>query len=563
MDTAVKPNKIERLKARLKPSAFLPRIDRLDFSDLSEEERFYLKNYGIYNHKLAPETFMLRLRITAGRITVGHLRTLAETAEAYRLKLIVTMRAQVELHGLNAGNVLEVWQKLDRSGLTSWQTLTDNFRNIVSDPLDGVSETSLIETYPLIQEMESLFLKNPEYIGMLPRKFNTAICGNTESSHSFFSNDLYFALAQKEGLPGFNLYLGGKNSDMAQDADIFVPKERVFALFEAVVRTYMLHGPRGTRSRTRLFHMLQSTGMEAFRSYLERYSADTLQSKGDLLTKKTAPAEFASLQNGKKAWCCRSHFGEVSAETLLKLCSYANRHHCTIRFGVDQNIYLLGLENSEAPLLNHGVPVRLSVCAGSRYCPLSLFDMKEEAAMLPLERLARLNVSVGYSGCLKGCGKHQHTDIGFIGLRTAVYGSTQKSVRLFLGAEYTDGHAVSRLILMAVPLHALNTLLAVILDIYEASTYDEFEIFSAALLNPYSSEFLAVWFLASLHHEKRLPPPPPLQTAKAHDFDRTEERRIILSAFPDLAPHCNGTDTFHNMIKHLTQTLWAEEQSAG
>jgi len=66
--TTIKANKIERLKATLKPYDFFPEISKLDLKNLTEEERFYLKNFGIYNHKLSPETFMIRVRITAGRV---------------------------------------------------------------------------------------------------------------------------------------------------------------------------------------------------------------------------------------------------------------------------------------------------------------------------------------------------------------------------------------------------------------------------------------------------------------------------------------------------------------
>lgn len=561
MQTTVKPNKIERLKAQMKPSDFLSRLDRLDYHNLTEEERFYLKNYGIYNHKLAPENFMLRLRITAGRIDIGQLRKIAEIAKVHQLKPIITMRAQIELHELNADNILAVWRRLERSDLTSWQTLTDNFRNIVSDPLDGECDTSLIEAYPLIERMESLFLKNPEYVGMLPRKFNTAVCGNRKSSHSFFSNDLYFALAKKGDAIGFNLYLGGKNSEMAQDADIFVSEEQVFALFEAVVRTYMVHGSRGTRSKTRLFHMLQVSGMKTFKEYLKQYYAGTLQSGGRLLVEKIEPMEFTTLRNGDRAFCYQSNFGEISAEMLSKLCEYAAIRNLSIRFGVDQNIYLLGLEDSNVPFSNHTDPLRLSVCAGSRYCPLSLFDMKKEASMLPLDELARLNVSVGYSGCLKGCGKHQHADIGLIGLRTAVYGPTQKSVRLFLGAEYTKDNAASRLILMAVPLHALNALLVVILEIFKESTYGDFETFNAEVLNHFSTDFLAVWFLATLHFKSSVSPAP-LLPPDGCNYNEEREWEIVISSFPSLKHFSDEVHPFHAMIKYLTQALWAEESLA-
>ena len=552
----VKPNKIERLKARLRPYDFFPEISRVDLENLTEEQRFYLRNFGIYNHKLSPDTFMLRVRITAGRITTDKLSEIQIIAQRYRLRMIFTMRAQIELHGLRASNVLEVWRKLEDSGITTWQTLTDNFRNIVTDPFDGVGKTSRIETYPLIKEMESLFLKNPDYVGTLPRKFNTALCGSTESSHSFFGNDLYFALAQKGERVGFNLYLGGKNSAMAQDADIFIEKEEVVTLFEAAIQTYLHHGLRGTRSKTRLFHLIQSIGISGFKTHLQSYYPKPLQNAGVLLAEKQPTREFTSLKEGSYAFCYRSRFGEISGEELSALCDYATTKKLSIRIGVDQNLYLFGLEKPEAPFAKRSNPPRLSVCAGSRYCSLSLFDMKEEASLLPLDRLERLGVSIGYSGCLKGCGKHQHADIGLIGLRTAIYGPTQKSARLFLGGQYTDGKVTARLILMAVPLHGINDIIHVILDEFEQSEYLNFEVFSKQILNHFSTDFLALWFLAKCFTQKRdslkilesAPLPCSIQ----------EEQQIIERHFPELDLRHEEKQAFHGGIRKITQSLWGE-----
>ena len=552
----VKPNKIERLKARLRPYDFFPEISSVDLINLTEEQRFYLRNFGIYNHKLSPDTFMLRVRITAGRISTDKLSEIRSMAQRYRLRMILTMRAQIELHGLEASNVLEVWKKLEIAGLTTWQTLTDNFRNIVTDPLDGESDASRIETYPLIKEMESLFLKNPDYVGTLPRKFNTAICGTAASSHSFFGNDLYFALAQKGETVGFNLYLGGKNSAMAQDADIFVERDEVVTLFDAVIQTYLHHGLRGTRSKTRLFHLLQSISISGFKTHLQSYYPNALQNAGILLTKKEMIKEFTPLKEGNYAFCYRSRFGEISSEELTVLCDYAAAKKLSIRIGIDQNLYLFGLEKPEAPFAKLSNPPRISVCAGSRYCPLSLFDMKEEAGLLPLERLERLGVSVGYSGCLKGCGKHQHVDIGLVGLRTAIYGPTQKSARLFLGGQYTNGKATARLTMMAVPLHGINDIIHVILDEFKQSGYLDFESFSKNILNYFSTDFLALWFLAKCYTQKsdslKISGTPLLP----HSTE--EEQQIIERHFSELSLQYEEKQPFHGGIQKISQKLWGE-----
>ena len=555
--TTIKANKIERLKAKLKPYDFFPQISTLDLRNLTEEERFYLKNFGIYNHKLSPETFMIRVRITAGRMTVSQLAQLVQLSEEYSFKMLITVRAQIELHGINADNVLNVWKRLEEAGFTAWQTLTDNFRNIVTDPFDGEGKTSQIEVYPLIKEMESLFLKNPDYIGTLPRKFNTAICGTLESSHSFFSNDLYFALAKKDDIWGFNLYLGGKNSAMAQDADIFVTYEEVIPMFEAVIKTYMNHGLRGTRSKTRLFHMLQEIGMDAFKTHLRSYYPKAIQSAGTLQTEKSSTCEFTALHDDRYAFCYLSRFGEIDAEELSRLTDYASSGKLSIRLGVDQNIYLFGLDKPKVPFKNLFTPTRLSVCAGNRYCDLSLFDMKEEAKILPLEQLNRLNVSLGYSGCLKGCGKHQHVDIGLVGLRTAIFGPTQKSVRFFIGGQYTYGEAPARLILYSVPLHGLNDLIHVVLDELTQSGYSDFERFSQEVLNTFSTNFLALWFLSKLYFAETTPLKV-LRSDPAGSHSMEEEKRLIESAFPKLELSNDQESIFYKEIRQINQMLWGE-----
>jgi len=561
--TTIKANKIERLKATLKPYDFFPQINTLDLNNLTEEERFYLKNFGIYNHKLSPETFMIRVRITAGRMTVSQLAQLIQLSEEYSFKMMITVRAQIELHGINAENVLNVWERLEEAGFTAWQTLTDNFRNIVTDPCDSESKTSKIEVYPLIKEMESLFLKNPDYVGTLPRKFNTAICGSLESSHSFFSNDLYFALAKKElsskkeDIWGFNLYLGGKNSEMAQDTDIFITPEEVIPMFEAVIKTYMNHGLRGSRSKTRLFHLLQKIGMNSFKTHLQSYYSKAFQSAGILQTVKSSTREFTSLHDDRYAFCYPSRFGEIDAGELSMLTNYASSEKLSIRLGIDQNIYLFGLKEPKVPFKNVFTPARLSVCAGNRYCDLSLFDMKDEAKMLPLERLKTLNVSIGYSGCLKGCGKHQHVDIGLVGLRTAIFGPTQKSVRFFIGGQYTYGEAPARLILYAIPLHGLNDFIHVVLDEFAQSSYSDFERFSQEILNRFSTNFLALWFLSKLYYAERTSLKV-LRSDPASSHSTEEEEKLIRSAFPKLEFSNDQDSIFYKEIRQINQMLWGE-----
>src|SRR3989338_220501 len=190
--TEKKLNKRERHKAALSPIEYYPQIETLDFNGISEGDIFYLQDFGIFNTPIEEEAYTLRLRITAGRITIAQLRAIADIAKRNELEIILTARAGLQLHGLTCENVLQIYKQINEIGITTWQTFGDNVRNIVSDVYDGRGCMSVIETYPLIMQMQEYFLKTPRLVGMLPRRISTGISGNSANVTSFFANDLYF-----------------------------------------------------------------------------------------------------------------------------------------------------------------------------------------------------------------------------------------------------------------------------------------------------------------------------------------------------------------------------------
>jgi len=163
------------------------------------------------------------------------------------------------------------------------------------------------------------------------------------------------------------------------------------------------------------------------------------------------------------------------------------------------------------------------VCAGSKYCFFSLFDTKEEASKIDLVEINRYNIKVGYSGCLKGCGRHYFSDIGLVGIRTNLYGAKEFAVRVYLGGLYTQGESVSRLIYWAVPLRVLNNLIKTIIDEFKQSQCESFEEFSKEVLLNFEPEFLAFWFLAKLYTKKEAS----LKEANSFDYLLYGESAIV------------------------------------
>ena len=86
--------------------------------------------------------------------------------------------------------------------------------------------------------------------------------------------------------------------------------------------------------------------------------------------------------------------------------------------------------------------------------------------------------------------------MGLIDLRTNLYGATEKALRVFMGAVETPEVMPSRMLYYSVPLRKITELFDVIIDDFERSTLNNFEIFSYKVLNQHDIEFLQLWYIA-------------------------------------------------------------------
>ena len=504
----MKLNKIEKLKLQKTPCEYYESLGNLKEDAITEADRFYLKNFGIYNNKLRPEEWMVRIRIPAGRISYNQLQFIYNLAKKYKAQILITARAQVELQKLRFSLAIACHKELENFGLTTSQVLTDNVRNIVTDPLDGVAKDCEIEVFGMIEKMQKIFLKNCNYLGLIPRKFNVAISGCKSHIQSFFAQDCYFGLAKKGERLGFNLYLGGKNSELAQDADIFVPTSEVVAVFEAVLRAYKKYGLRSSRTKARLYHLLQEIGLDGFKEKMREFYPKDFLLAGKPLIKKGEVSLYRKLKDGKYAYRHQTEFGNIDLEEFLAIVELAKTYD--VRLGVDQNIYILGLDKQSDVPLPKRAPIDMVVCAGERYCVYSLFDTKEVAKMIKPYQTIR----IGLSGCLKGCGRHIVADIGLVGIRTNLFGQIERGVRLYFGGGYTYGDRAAKLLYWAVPLRKLNELLRTIIQDFSTSSFEDFEEYSKYMLRFGEMPLARYYLLKILKKPAKLQPKETVETIK-------------------------------------------------
>lgn len=548
-----KLNKRERYKAQLKPIEYYKDFDKIDFESLTEADRFYLQDFGIFNTNFLEDEFTIRIRIPGGKISAENFQKIADIVDEYNLTIILTARSGVQLHDVDVDDVLTIHKRINALGVSTWQSFGDNVRNIVTDPYDGCGEFSEIETYPLIMQMHDYIVKNPRYVGMLPRRVSVGISGNRANVTSFFANDIYFALAKKDNIFGFNVYMGGKNTEVARSADIFLKKEEVFDFFKAFVEAFYLHGSRFSRSKTRIFHMIEDIGMDTLKAHIQKEYQNNFQSEGELILEKKEFREFHKLKDATYAFCYQTDFSRLTTDEIKSIADFATQNALEIRFGIDQNIYLIGLKEPISPIKSQALSETIVACAGN-LCPYAVWSIKDETSYLPLDKINEHRIQVGFSGCAKGCGRHRHTDIGLIGLKTNNFGDTEGGARIFLGAEHSNGASVGRQLFSMVPFVHLNETVSLIIRLFELSGYSDFEEYASQVLIHCSEEFLSLWVLANLETKNTIIVPK-LQNLQSFEY----EKELLKKEFAELDFWEHVDENFHNAISYLSKKLWTIE----
>ncbi len=499
-----KINKVEGTKALKMPMdvhAKLEEIAAAGYEGLAKEDSaYFLKCFGLFDKG---EDFMLRVRIPAGQVTFEQAVRIGEVARQYGNDYIdITTRMQVELRYLQIADIAKVLAALKEVGISTFQTGVDNPRNIVNDPLDGVAYDNIIETRPIIDKLQMIFGENPEWISVLPRKFNTGILGSLSNSCNIFGHDCCFVLANREGEFGFNIYLGARVGVQSRDADLFVSEEEVPTFFTALLNVFKTYGYRDNRNKNRLHFLLQDVGIPAFIDAVKKEAGSEFAPAGVTMVQSQNIALGANKvlqRDGKFAYKMIVPSGIFSGTDLITVANEAKQYASgDLRFTYDQNIYVINiprdaLEKFEATEIvskyaqfNNLYFNDMIACAGTQTCSFGVIPNKpdaiEMAHFLNSEvAIENANVRMNWSACPKGCGVHGIADIGFEGCKAKdSEGNRVDGVHIFVGGKITRRAKEAHILHKSLPLteakHHVKYLLKTYADHKErAETYEAFD----------------------------------------------------------------------------------------
>ena len=499
-----KVNKVEItkvLKIPMDVHAKLTDIAASGYDSLSKEDStYFLKCFGLFDKG---EDFMLRVRVPAGQLNYEQALRIGEVAKKYGNDYIdITTRMQVELRYLQIENIAKVLVELKEVGISTFQTGVDNPRNIVTDPLDGIAYDNVIETMPIIEELQNIFGENPEWISALPRKFNTGILGSLSNSCNIFGHDCNFVLAQKEGLFGFNIYLGARVGMQAKDANVFVTIEEVPLFFKSLITVFKNYGYRDNRNKNRLVYLLNDVGLGNFIKAVEKEAGTCFSKAGTTMVQSQNIALGSTKvlgRNGKYNYKVIVPSGIFTGSDMINAAQVAKRHgDGNIRLTYDQNLYIINIDKevletfekeeliTKYAKFNNLYFTDMIACAGTQTCSFGVIPNKpdaiEMAHFLNSEvAIENANIRMNWSACPKGCGIHGIADIGFEGCKAKdSEGNRVNGVHIFLGGKITREAKEAHTLHKALPITEAKHHVKYLLKTYathkqRAETYETFD----------------------------------------------------------------------------------------
>jgi sulfite reductase beta subunit-like hemoprotein len=486
-ETAVKLPEIEHIKSRkdgLDVLADIYRYAELGFDAIEPDDLALFRWYGIYTQRAAESAesgdpgpseetdglFMLRVKFPNGIVTSEQLRTIGTLSERYGRSMgDITTRQNVQLHNLAIEDMPVVLDELNAVGLSFTQACGDVWRNVVGCPLAGVDGHELIDSRPLIAELERTFVGHREYSN-LPRKFKVSVSACVHRCAQHEINDIGLVAVEKDGTVGYDVWVGGglgASARMGRRLDIFARPQDAVEVCRAITEIFRDEGKRTKRTRARIKFLVDEWGVERLRAEVE-------QRLGRELETSVAPADpidpqrdhlgiHPQVRHGLYYVGGTTLRGRFTADQMIGVADIADRYgsgelRCTNR----QNIIVIDVpdhhvEAVAAELADLGLPTEASAfrrgvisCTGMEFCKLAIVETKERAAEL-IEHLERRigdldgAIRINLNGCPNACAQYQIADIGLQGgIAKTPDGERVQGFILHIGGRLGEGAAFGR-----------------------------------------------------------------------------------------------------------------------
>jgi sulfite reductase (NADPH) hemoprotein beta-component len=284
---------------------FASQVERRISGALTEEEfrPLRLKN-GLY---LQLHAYMLRIAVPYGTLNARQLRQLAQIADVYdRGYGHFTTRQNLQFNWPKLKDVPAILNLLADVEMHCIQTSGNCIRNVTADHFAGVAYDELEDPRPVAELLRQWSSLHPEF-DWLGRKFKIAVSGAPHDRAVLKSHDVGVRILRDPatGEIGYQIFAGGGLGRTPMEGRVlreFLPRAKLLAYIEAILRVYNLEGRRDNKYKARIKILVHELGLEAFRQLVEAEFAQIDAPQNDV-----DGEEFARI---------KSYFSAPAYETL-------------------------------------------------------------------------------------------------------------------------------------------------------------------------------------------------------------------------------------------------------
>lgn len=460
-------NKIDPLTWKADMQAFREKTDAFYKGEIKKNDyKGFSGLYGSYAQK-GGQASMLRLRMTAGRVTKEKMAFVADAVRRWGIKRIhFTTCETIQLHDLQPEMVYDIMEGALSCGIVTMGGGGDFPRNVMCSPLSGVEKGEYFDVITYAQAAAE-YLMNFIKAEKMPRKLKVCFSNSPENYTHATYRDLGFA-AREDGK--FDVYSAGglgNNARFGVKVAEGIEPDKILYYIKAMWLTFRAYGNYENRAKARTRYMQEILGGEENyrKAYLEKL--EEVFASGENLTISVAAEEctkkgdgvmpagtrvISQKQDGLYTVVWHPIGGQPSAETFCRLSDVlAEIPDAEMRLSPDESAYIINLSSSEAEkvleVTNDGAQSLFETsvsCIGASICQVGLRDSQ---ALLQecVDAVRKAGIADGMlpqihiSGCPSSCGTHQTGTIGFRGASKSVDGKAQPAFVLYIGGVQTQG----------------------------------------------------------------------------------------------------------------------------
>ena len=458
---------------------FRGQVERRVSGALSEDQFKPLRLMnGVY---LQLHAYMLRVAIPYGTLRSEQMRMLAHIARKYdRGYGHFTTRQNIQYNWPALDKIPDLLEELASVEMHAIQTSGNCIRNVTSDQYAGAIEGEAEDPRIVSEIIRQWSTFHPEFT-YLPRKFKIAVTAHRNDRAAIKLHDIgIVAKKNDDGEVGYEVHVGGgqgRTPFVAKKMTDFVPKAKLLAYLEAVMRVYNMLGRRDNSYKARIKILVHETGEAEMRRMVEEEFAKidaseilaVPQTEIDRISAYFAPPAFETLsadsetfaqaqaENADFARFVRANVvahkqagyaivnislkpiggvpGDATDAQMDVIADLAARFsHDEVRVTHEQNLVLPHVKLDDVKTVydtlaaqglataNLGLISDQIACPGLDYCNLA------NARSIPLaqeisERFADLDrqydigeLKIKISGCINACGHHHVGHIGILGV---------------------------------------------------------------------------------------------------------------------------------------------------